>query len=203
MGKKFWLWSTACRKQVLVFWKWLALRTVRPTGKEALTSTVHADSNWPVCGRQAILSTVRKKAVQQVFLFFLLFFFPLLRSASVTSYSAICVHNHAHYLYSFMYSSKKEISQHFSRHSQTKRLQHFFFVACFTIFLQKYPPAMKSCCFCKHQAMSWNGFHTLGHCTQTWKHTSGDLHSKIIMETWTYRNGESTTKITQWPTLIF
>lgn len=131
-----------------------------------------------------------------------LFFFPHLRSASVTPYSAICVHNHAHYLYSFMYSSKKEISQHFSRHSQTKRLQHFFF-ACFTIFLQKYPPAMKSCCFCKHQAMSWNGFHTLGHCTQTWKHTSGDLHSKIIMETWTYRNGESTTKITQWPTLIF
>lgn len=73
MGKKFWLWSTACRKQVLVFWKWLALRTVRPTGKEALTSTVHADSNYPVRGRQAILSTVRKKAVQQVFLFFCFF----------------------------------------------------------------------------------------------------------------------------------
>lgn len=72
----------------------------------------------------------------------LVFFFPLLRSASVTPYSAICVHNHAHYLYSFMYSSKKEISQHFSRHSQTKRLQHFFLLVL---------PS-----FCKSTRLPWN-----------------------------------------------
>lgn len=201
MGKKFWLWSTACRKQVLVFWKWLALRTVRPTGKEALTSTVHADSNYPVRGRQAILSTVRKKAVQQVFLFFC--FFSLIYVQHQLHPTALFVCTTMRIIYIVLCIAAKRRYHNTFQDIHKQRDYSIFFCACFTIFLQKYPPAMKSCCFCKHQAMSWNGFHTLGHCTQTWKHTSGDLHSKIIMETWTYRNGESTTKITQWPTLIF
>lgn len=104
------------------------------------------------CAWQAILSTVRKKAVQQVFLFFFFFFLFYVQHQLHPTALFVCTTMRSIYIVLCIAARRRYHNTFQDIHKQ--RDYSIFFFSCFTIFLQKYPPAMKSCCFCKHQAMS-------------------------------------------------
>lgn len=79
--------------------KWMALRTARPTHKEALSSTVHADSNWPLHGRHTFDSE-EKGCIAYILIFLFLFYVQY-----QLHYTALFVCTTMPIICSFMYSS--------------------------------------------------------------------------------------------------